>query len=102
MRIGDVSPTFCAKPLRYGLIDRISVSLSASEADMAMSRSILAFIVLLSMSVPLSAQWVHYPTPGIPRTPDGKPNLSAPAPRTPDGKPDLSGVWRADTKYFQD
>ena len=39
------------------------------------------------------AQWLNYPAPGIPRTPDGKPNLSAPAPRTPDGKPDLSGVW---------
>jgi hypothetical protein len=30
---------------------------------------------------------------GIPRTPDGKPNLNAPAPRTSDGKPDLSGAW---------
>jgi hypothetical protein len=39
------------------------------------------------------AQWVRYPTAGIPRTPDGKPNLSAPAPRTPDGKSDLSGMW---------
>jgi hypothetical protein len=39
------------------------------------------------------AQWLNYPTPGIPRTPDGKPNLSASAPRTPDGKPDLSGIW---------
>jgi hypothetical protein len=29
----------------------------------------------------------------MPRTPDGKPNLSAPAPRTADGKPDLSGLW---------
>jgi len=44
--------------------------------------------------LPVSAQWLHYPTPGIPRTADGKPNLSAPAPRTADGKPDLSGVWR--------
>ena len=39
------------------------------------------------------AQWLSYPTPGIPRTPDGKPNLSAPAPRTTDGKPDLTGLW---------
>jgi hypothetical protein len=39
------------------------------------------------------AQWLNYPTPGIPRMPDGKPNLSAPAPRTPDGKPDFSGLW---------
>ena len=42
------------------------------------------------------AQWLNYPTPGIPRTPDGKPNLAAPAPRTADGKPDLSGIWQAD------
>jgi hypothetical protein len=38
-------------------------------------------------------QWLHYPTAGIPRTKDGKPDLSAPAPRTPDGKADLSGIW---------
>ncbi|MGA2212491.1 MAG: hypothetical protein ABSH31_04375 [Bryobacteraceae bacterium] len=44
--------------------------------------------------LPAAAQWLDYPTPGIPRTPDGKPNLSAPAPRTADGKPDLSGLWR--------
>lgn len=42
---------------------------------------------------PLAAQWLNHPTAGIPRTPDGKPNLTAPAPRTPDGKPDLSGLW---------
>jgi hypothetical protein len=39
------------------------------------------------------AQWLNYPAPGVPRTPDGKPNLAAPAPRALDGKPDLSGVW---------
>ena len=39
------------------------------------------------------AQWLNLPTPGLPRLPDGKPNLDAPAPRTPDGKPDLSGIW---------
>lgn len=40
-----------------------------------------------------SAQWLHYPTAGVPRARDGKPNLSAPAPRTGDGKPDFSGMW---------
>jgi len=46
------------------------------------------------LSTQISAQWLNYPTPGIPRTKDGKPNLAAPAPRSSDGKPDLSGVWR--------
>ena len=49
------------------------------------------FAVLLTEPVP--AQWLNYPTPGIPRLPDGKANLAAPVPRTPDGKPDLSGIW---------
>jgi len=66
-------------------------------------RALSGFVVLLSTFVPLSAQWLHYPTPGIPRTPEGKPNLSAPAPKTADGKPDLSGVWdTAGVKYFMD
>jgi hypothetical protein len=39
------------------------------------------------------AQWLHYPTAGVPRTADGKPNLAAPVQRMPDGKPDLSGIW---------
>src|SRR5579864_6775420 len=52
---------------------------------------------------PGSAQWLNYPAAGIPRGPDGKPNLSAPAPKTPDGKPDLSGVWEAASQeYFFD
>jgi hypothetical protein len=48
--------------------------------------------------VSLHGQWLNYLTPGIPRTADGKPNLSAPAPRMPDGKPDLSGLWRDDQR----
>jgi hypothetical protein len=56
--------------------------------------------ILIIASVPLSAQWLHLPTPGIPRTADGKPDLKAPAPRTADGKPDLSGLWgKASDKY---
>jgi hypothetical protein len=39
------------------------------------------------------AQWLGYPTAGVPKTPDGKPDLNAPAPRTADRKPDFSGMW---------
>jgi hypothetical protein len=49
--------------------------------------------LFLLVSTGAYAQWLNYPTPGTPRTPDGKPDLTAPAPRTADGKPDLSGVW---------
>ena len=50
-------------------------------------------VLFALLSTGACAQWLDFPTPGTPRTPDGKPNLSAPAPRTADGKPDLSGVW---------
>jgi hypothetical protein len=53
------------------------------------------FAAAALLATQLAAQWLTYKTPGIPRTPNGKPNLSAPAPRTADGKPDLSGIWRA-------
>jgi len=63
-------------------------------------RSILA---AAAMCAPAVAQWLKYTTAGIPRTPDGKADLSAPAPTTADGKPDLSGIWLVDDrKYFFD
>ncbi len=57
-------------------------------------KRLLATLVLLAASTPLAAQWLSIPTPGIPRTADGSPDLSAPAPRTADGRPDLTGLWR--------
>jgi len=61
----------------------------------------LASLIILSASLsPLTAQWPARPTPGVPRTPAGKPDLSAPAPRSADGKPDLSGVWRIHKSYL--
>jgi hypothetical protein len=59
-----------------------------------------AFLIGLLLSAtalgtsPAAAQWIDHPTPGIPRTADGKPNLTAPAPRGADGKPDFSGLWQ--------
>src|ERR1700691_1843939 len=61
-------------------------------AALAIPISILFSILCL----PASAQWLHYPTPGLPKTPSGAPNLDAPVPRTADHKPDLSGLWAAE------
>ena len=50
-------------------------------------------VLFAFLSTAAHAQWVNFPTPGTPRTHDGKPNLAAPSPLALDGKPDLSGVW---------
>ena len=60
-------------------------------------KQFLIVVALAAVTVPVSAQWLNYPTPGIPRTADGRPNLTAPTPRTTDGKPDLTGLWRGPT-----
>jgi len=60
------------------------------------TRTVCATVtVTLLLFIPAHAQWLNYPTPGVPRLPDGKPNLKAPVPRMADGKPNLSGVWDA-------
>src|SRR5690242_15679681 len=64
-----------------------------------MKASFIALLIVASSSV-LTAQWLGHTTPGIPRTRDGKPDLSASPPRTADGKPDLSGLWaKSSVKY---
>ena len=51
-------------------------------------------ILFFALALPVCAQWEPFKTPNVPRLPDGKPNMAAPAPTTKDGKADLSGIWQ--------
>lgn len=63
-------------------------------------RTIVAVMLCAGGAASVHAQWINYRSPGIPRTKDGKPNLSAPTPRGLNGKPDLSGIWSTDPTPF--
>jgi len=56
--------------------------------------SIVAVLIVAALGG-ADAQWLNHRDPGMPRLPDGRPNLSAPAPRL-NGKPNLSGLWQAE------
>jgi hypothetical protein len=85
-----ISPrTYLTAAAKCGNLDRKGVKMPSFRLF------VLLALVSTGASTGAHAQWLNYPTPGTPRTPDGKPNLTAPAPRVADGKPDLSGVWHA-------
>jgi len=83
-------------------------TLSTWWANSAIQTPAFALATVLVICDPVmchtaSAQWLNYPTAGIPRTPDNKPDMAAAAPKTSGGKPDLSGIWEAeDQTYFFD
>ena len=61
----------------------------------------LAMVALIAVApLTVAAQWQGYKTPRVPRTADGKVDLSAPAPKTADGQPDLNGIWLASRAVF--
>ena len=56
-----------------------------------------ALVVLaIALGTPLGAQWIDFPTAGVPRKADGKADMSASTPRMADGQPDFSGIWTSD------
>src|SRR6478752_262577 len=61
-------------------------------------RTLVAALFLSLACTAADAQWLNQPTPGLPRTADGRPNLAAPAPRAADGHPDLTGLWQLGTE----
>ena len=68
-----------------------------------MSTLLRILVTVIALVAAAPAQWVNYPTAGLPRMPDGKPNLAAPTPKTAAGEPDLSGIWApTDTSHFMD
>ncbi len=58
-----------------------------------MLRQLWIGVVFLGGIFSAHAQWNNQPTPGAPRTADGKVNMTGPVPRV-NGKPDLSGIWQ--------
>jgi hypothetical protein len=82
--------------MSVGHSDNRGTQLSPRRIAMSAFAMFVAAFVMSAMPAP---QWLRYPTTGVPRLPDGKPNLTAPAPKTPDGKIDITGLWMPGPGY---
>ena len=69
--------------------------MAADNHALSVSVTACALAAVCLAAATVEAQWVDFKVPGVPRTADGKVNLTAPVARTADGKPDLSGTWES-------
>ena len=56
---------------------------------------VLAAVLATLVTTSAHAQWLNYPTPGVPRLANGSIDLAGPVPRAGNGRPDLTGLWVA-------
>lgn len=61
-----------------------------------MKTAAVVMLALIVLMAPISAQWTTPPSAGLPRTREGRVDLTAKTPKARDRKPDLSGVWLAE------
>jgi hypothetical protein len=61
--------------------------------DLRLVAAAMAGLGVALAAAPAAAQWIGYPTAGVPRKADGSVDMTAPAPRLSNGKPDFSGIW---------
>jgi hypothetical protein len=73
--------------------------MSAMKPWTARRLVILPVLLFSVATASVAAQWPQFPTVGVPKTADGKPDLTAPTPKTAGGKPDFSGLWQNVTTF---
>ena len=70
---------------RLGILYRL-------ERELKILIKVLGAVAILGVIVPFtSAQWPAFATRGVPRTPTGQPDLTAPTPRTPEASRTFPG-----------